>query len=212
MWSTWWVTADIPMVFGFATNDETVTKSMIDVHVVTGALTAIAITASIFGFILISENRKTDARLQLMGYSSLSISLASLLSLFITMVFAVVLVSIIALQLTTVKDSTGLVLAITLITILYTTLGTIMGEIVSNVTEGTLVLLILSFMDLMLLSNPMGGGVYLESWTYFLPGFWPVQLALESAFIGTPDLLTMIYPLTFGLGLILVAAIARRGD
>jgi hypothetical protein len=33
-------------------------------------------------------------------------------------------------------------------------------------------------------TNPMGEGLYLQNWTYFIPGFWPVQIALEAGFIG----------------------------
>ncbi len=209
MWSTWWVTADIPMQFGFAIADNEIGKSMIDVHVVTGALTSIAITSSLFGYILFAENRRTISRLRISGYTDSTISLATLLSLLVTLILSIVVVSILALNLTEIKDTTGMVISIVTVTAIYASLGTLVAKFITNVTEGTLILLIFSFLDLMLLTNPMGGGVYLEKWTYFLPGFWPVQIALESAFVGAPSQMAVVYPLVFITALVVLNLVIK---
>jgi len=64
---------------------------------------------------------------------------------------------------------------------------------------------LLSFIDLMFVSNPMGEGVYMQSWAYWLPGFWATQIALESGFLATDTVLvkatalSLMYALALGL-------------
>lgn len=212
LWATWWVTADLPMSFGLANSEETVARSMIDVHVVTGSLTAMAITAGLFGFIITEEHRKINDRLELTGYSPTTISIAMFLTLFVTLSFSIGLTAFLANLLASPKDPYGLTLAIVLVSLIYVSLGNLVATLLPKVTEGTLLLLITAFIDLMVLTNPMGGGVYLESWTYYLPGFWPVQVALEAAFVGNASISTMVYPLVYfvlAIGVILVVRNTR---
>ncbi len=197
LWATWWVTADFPMNFELANTEQNVASSMVDVHVVTGSLTAMAITAGLFGYIITNEHRKINDRLELVGYSPTVISFAMFLTLFVTLSLSIALTAFFANVLASPKDSLGLTLAIVLVSLIYVSLGNLVATILPKVTEGTLLLLITAFIDLMVLTNPMGGGVYLESWTYYLPGFWPVQVALEASFLGNASVGTMIYPLIY---------------
>ncbi len=197
LWSTWWVTADLPMTFELANAEQDVSSSMIDVHVVTGSLTAMAITAGLFGFIITNEYRKISDRLELVGYSPTTTGFAIFLSLFVTLSFSIVITVFLANFLAAPKDPLGLTLAIVLVSLIYVSLGNLVAIIIPKATEGTLILLIVAFIDLMVLTNPMGGGVYLESWTYYLPGFWPIQVALEASFLGNASVSTMVYPLIY---------------
>jgi hypothetical protein len=78
--------------------------------------------------------------------------------------------------------------------------------------EGTLIILSVSFIDLMLVSNPMGEGLYLQSWTYYSPGFWPVQISLESGFLGFPTNLLhhVVYAGVYFLVLVIFSLSVKR--
>ncbi|MFW9990601.1 MAG: ABC transporter permease [Candidatus Odinarchaeota archaeon] len=190
IWSTWWVTADFPMLFRLD-NGQEIAASMIDVHVITGGLMAMAITAGLFAFIITSENQKIADRLKLAGYSPRSITLGTLLALLTVLAGAMVIAVLLVFSLYQPEDNVGVLLAVILVTLVYAALGNLLGTVYPKVMEGTLLILFVSFLDLMLLTNPMGEGLYLEPWTYFLPGFWTVQLALEAGFLGEPADLVM---------------------
>jgi hypothetical protein len=183
IWSTWWITADIPMVFNLE-NSQVISSNMIDVHIVTGGLTAVAITAGLFGFILTADSRRLVDRLRLMGYSSITINLGWFTALLSVLLFSSSIASLLTIFLYKPVSIGGVISAITLTTIIYASFGYFLGILYPRVMEGTLIVLLVSFIDLMLLSNPMGENLYLVSWTKFLPGFWPTQMALEAAFIG----------------------------
>ncbi len=202
LWSTWWVTADLPMTFELA-NGETVNASMIDVHVLTGGLTAMAITAGLFSFIITAENQKVSSRLKLTGYSPSTINLGIFLSLFIVLVIASILTAYLTINLYWPEDVLGVFVSVFLVTIIYASFGNLMGNLYPKVMEGTLIVLLVSFIDLMLLSNPMGENLYLQSWTYYTPGFWPTQLVLETGFIGESSDIIRYVVLSLAYALIL---------
>lgn len=185
IWSTWWVTVDIPMIFALYSGQQ-IQASMIDVHVVTGGLTAMAITSGLFGFIITADYQKISTRLKQVGYSSVSINSSILLTLFSVLTLTSLVAISFSLSLAHAESRWGLILSILLVTMIYTGVGNLIGTVYPNLTAGSLLILIFSFMDLMLFTNPMGEGLYLQGWTYYTPGFWPVQLALEAGFIGFP--------------------------
>ncbi|MHA1945211.1 MAG: hypothetical protein ACXAC6_11095 [Candidatus Hodarchaeales archaeon] len=181
--STWWITADIPMIFNLE-NGKMISSNMINVHIVTGGLTAVAITAGLFGFILTADSRRLVDRLRLMGYPSITINLGWFTALLSVLLLSSSIASLLTVSLYEPVSITGVFVAITLTTIIYSAFGYFLGILYPRVMEGTLIVLLVSFIDLMLLSNPMGENLYLISWTKLLPGFWPTQMALEAAFIG----------------------------
>ncbi len=202
IWSTWWVTADIPMAFNLDSG-YFITANMIDVHVVTGGLTAMGITSGLFGFIITAKNKTIADRLHQVGYSKITINISSFLALIFILLFTSILATILSVYFADPVNLSGFVFAILLITLIYASIGTLVAVISSNFTAGSLFILIFSFMDLMLFTNPMGEGIYLQGWTYFIPGFWPVQISLEAGFVGYPnDLITML-----GYGLIYFSVI-----
>ena len=181
LFSTWWVTVDDPMPFKLE-NGKASIQSMLDIHVLTGGLTAVAITAGIFGFLLTVDNKKTTDRLIIMGYSEIAITVGWLLSLLTILSMAAIITYILTIILYTPNNLLGVFVAILLTTLIYATVGYVVGSIYPKLMEGTLIVLVFSFIDLMLLSNPMGTEIYLSPWTYYMPGFWPTQLALEAGF------------------------------
>ncbi|MHA2053591.1 MAG: hypothetical protein ACW99F_08340 [Candidatus Hodarchaeales archaeon] len=189
IWSTWWITAEIPMVFKLE-NDQNVSSNMIDVHIVTGGLLAVAITAGLFGFILTADSRRLANRLHLMGYPSIIINFGWFAALLTVLLISASVASLLTIYFYEPLSIVGVVSAIFLTTIIYAAFGYFLGILYPRIMEGTLIVLLVSFIDLMLLSNPMGENMYLVSWTKILPGFWSTQMALEAAFIGqSSDLL-----------------------
>ena len=182
--STWWVTVDEPMLFKLASGGVAV-QSMLNIHILTGGLTAVAITAGIFGFLLTVDNQKTADRLIIMGYSPATITIGWLLSLITILSFAGIVTFGVTVLLYWPTNPLGVFIATFLTTIIYATIGYVVGSIYPRIMEGTLIVLVFSFIDLMMLSNPMGVNVYLKSWTYYLPGFWPTQLVLEAGFFNS---------------------------
>lgn len=186
IWSTWWVTADVPMQFELS-DGTLITANMINVHVFTGALTAMSITAGLFGFIIAAKNQEISARLHQSGYSISTINIAAFFALLSVLILTSVLAFVLSINLSQPQDYSSYAVAIIMGTIIYAGLGNLIGSTYPNITAGSLFILIFAFMDTMLFTNPMGEGLYLQDWTYFLPGFWPVQLSLAAGFDGVPE-------------------------
>ncbi len=180
----WWITADIPMQFSLY-NDDVIQASMLDVHVITGGLTAMALTAGIFSFVITTEYQRISDRLKLSGYTPRTINLAVIMALLTFLILASIVTAVLTVLLYEPKDYLQVYLAVVLTTLIYATFGNLIGNLYPKIMEGTLIVLLASFVDLMLVSNPMGEELYLQWWTYHAPGFWPTQLVLDAGFIGS---------------------------
>jgi hypothetical protein len=211
IWATWWVTADFPMFFDLALGGS-ITAGMVDVHIFTGGLTAMGITSGLFGFMIIAESNNISHRLKVMGYKDSTIILSSFVVLFSLLVVTATVSILFSSLLASPKSWGGIILAIFGITLIYSAIGGFLATVYPNMTAGSLTILIFSFLDLMLITNPMGEEFYLQSWTYMMPGFWPVQLALESGFIGFPKKLdeAIFYILAYFFGMIILTILAKR--
>ena len=212
IWSTWWITADIPMVFSLANDEEIrIAASMIDVHVVTGGLTAMGITAGLVTFILVADNNRISERLKLMGFSPVAINLGSFLPLLFILVVTALVATGLSITLAESADWRGIAVSIFLVTLVYSAFGNMVGSIFPRPMEGTLFVLVVTFIDLMLVSNPMGVGLYLQDWTYYSPGFWPVQISLESGFSKLPvSIFTQsMYVLVYFAGLLVLTQVSK---
>ncbi len=199
--SIWWITADIPMTFSLHDGTK-ISASMLDVHVITGGLTAMAITAGIFSFVITAEYQKIAKRLRLTGYSPRTINIAVMMALLSFLIIASIATTILTILLYEPKEMLGMYLAVILTTLIYAAVGNLIGNLYPKMMEGTLIVLLASFIDLMLLSNPMGEELYLQSWTYYVSGFWPTQLVLDAAFIGSPienNLTPILYSILYAL-------------
>lgn len=204
IWSTWWVTADLPMEFQIDSG-RTIQASMIDIHLVTGALTAMAITAGLFAFLVTAEARRLSERLRVAGYSPPAIVggpfVAILLVLIVAALFAFGLVTALDVP----EGPGGVLLAVLLTTLVYSAFGALLATLYPRIMEGSFIVLLVSFIDLMFVSNPMGEGVYMEPWSYWMPGFWATQIALESGFLGSTGLLGKATAITLVYAALLTA-------
>ncbi len=183
IWVVWWITTEMPMTFKLY-GGKVITESTLDVHIVTGALNAIALTAGLFGFLITFENRKISLRLRVAGFSRLTVSLGAFIALTIVLLLSAIIAGLLSIYFYYPKDVIGFAVSLLLITIIYGAIGHILGTVYPRILEGTLIILLFSFIDLMLLTNPLGRTVYLKEWTYAVPGFWPMQILLRASFVG----------------------------
>lgn len=200
------------MVFGLANDEEfRIAASMIDVHVVTGGLTAMGITAGLVTFILVTDNNRISERLKLMGFSPVAINLGSFLPLLLVLIVTALVATGLSITLAEPADWRGIAVSIFLVTMIYSAFGNMVGNIFPRPLEGTLFVLVVSFMDLMLVSNPMGAGLYLQDWTYYSPGFWPVQISLESGFseLSASIFSQSVYALLYFAGLLVLTQVSK---
>lgn len=183
IWVIWWITPETLLEVKLFSGDISY-ETMLDVHLVTGALNAVAITAGLFGFLITFENRKISDRLRVAGFSSITVSLGGFFALTLVLLSSAFIAGLLTVYLYLPEDLIGFGLSLFLITLIYGALGHILGVIYPRILEGTLIILLFSFIDLMMLTNPLGRAVYLMKWTYILPGFWPMQVLLQSSFVG----------------------------
>ena len=204
LWSTWWVTADLPMEFRIDSG-RIIQSSMIDIHLVTGALTAMAITAGLFAFLVTAEARRVAARLKVAGYSGFAVAAGPFTAILGVLLVAALASFGLATALDVPQQPLGVLWSVVLTTLTYAAVGALIATVYPRVMEGSFIVLLLSFIDLMFVSNPMGEGVYMQSWAYWLPGFWATQIALESGFLATDTVLvkatalSLMYALALGL-------------
>ena len=207
IWSTWWITADMMMSFKLVSGLN-VTANMINIHILTGGLTAVALTAGIFSFIIASDNARVNERLKIIGYKSTTINISMFISTLSVLILSYAVTLVLTVNFYTPKYLLGVSLAMLFTMLIYALIGNLLAIIYPKPVEGTFIVLLISFLDTMLLSNPMAAGVYLEDWTYLLPAFWPTQLILESGFVGSTSNL-LEYIVNSALYLVALLAIVR---
>lgn len=204
IWSTWWVTADLAMEFKIDSGP-TIQASMIDIHLVTGALTGMAITAGLFSFLVTAEARRVADRLRVTGFSPLAVATGPLAAILLVLGVAALAAFGLAASLDMPEQPGGVLWSVLLTTLVYAAVGALLATLYPRVMEGSFIVLLLSFIDLMFVSNPMGEGVYMRPWAYWSPGFWPAQIALESGFLASDETLakatglSLLYTLCLGL-------------
>ncbi len=200
IWATWWITVEVPMTFELYSG-KLISASMLDVHIVTGAITAMGITSAIFGFLITVEFADISKRLKQVGYSYSEINSSIFVVLFLVLLFTSSISVSFSYLLTKSDDLQGMIIATLLISFIYVSIGNLVANIYPDVTAGSLILLIFAFMDLMMIVNPMGEAIYEQSWVKFFPGYWPTQIVLEYGFSDTPSgmISQIIYSLIYFL-------------
>ena len=189
--------ATTTILMTFKVNSSTITVSMKDVHTVTGSLTAISLLAGIAGFYLAIGSRSIDRRLISSGYSS---QLIVFVKLFIT-VFFVIIGSIFLIILELIfRPPNNLVpfsLALIFTGIMYGLIGILVASLIPREFEGSLIILTLSFLDTMFITNPMSPGTYNTAFSKLFPAYAPVQLVLNASFISDNSKIPTLYIISF---------------
>lgn len=184
----------------------TVTASLASIVAMFMTPLAGAIVGGFTGLFVIRMARKTDGRLMLAGYRPDQIVLARLLMLG-AVGMLVTVVAMIALLLT---GSTPVLLgwfalATLLTTLIYGMVGVLAGTMLDTLS-GVYLLLFTPMLDILLFQNPLDA----ETTTFatYLPGNFPVQLAMDAAFTETITVGPLAWSLVWLAGLTALATVA----
>jgi len=191
----YYATATYPMTFMLQST--TITVTMKDVHTVTGSLTALSLLAGIAGFYLAIGSRNVDRRLIAVGFSSITIVLVKLI---ITLVFVVIgSIFLFGLEMVFHPPNDVVIFFGALLTIglMYGLIGILVACVLPKEFEGSLIILTLSFLDTMFITNPMSPGTYNTLFSEAFPGYGPVQLVLSASFSGINSGLSSILLLSY---------------
>jgi len=161
---------------------------------------AAALVGGIAGLFLMQSARDVDTRLSIVGASLPEILLARGGVLALAAAVAS-LVATAVVTLTHVPEQVGWFLAATVLTgLLYGTLGALVG-LVLNRLAGVYVLLFGPLLDIFLAQSPLSTETHAVA--PYLPGHYPMELALDAAFTAGVD----PSPLWWGLGYLLAVAL-----
>ncbi|MFQ6124822.1 MAG: ABC transporter permease [Candidatus Heimdallarchaeota archaeon] len=185
---------------------EVISISMLEVHVVTATLTGIAIMTAMAGFYITISSAKRDRRLFLSGYRAIHIVGAKALICGVVLLAGSSLVYSLTVLFVSPKNHLIAYGAVLLVGFVYVFLGILVGSLVPREFEGSLLVLLISFIDTMLITNPMSSGSYRTLFSKMFPGYSPVQIMLEATF--TPPVSNLVFPTAGSLLYTLVLGIA----
>ncbi len=153
------------------------------------ALMYAAMLAGIMGFYIMFSAMKTDRRLLLAGYHAFELVTARCVVLLLMAAGTTVLLVAIMLFFFTPMQFGAYVLAIYQAATIYAFYGGLAATMVRSELGGLIAIVFFASIDVRFLEMPGYSNVIGEWWTQFLPGYFPVQLALDAAFTSHPDLL-----------------------
>jgi ABC-2 type transport system permease protein len=144
-----------------------------------------AFIGGLTGLFVMQMTQETDGRLVLAGYHPYQVGLSRLLLLGSVGVL-VTIISVITLLLTgfTPASLGWFALATLLTTLVYAMVGVLAGAVLDTLS-GVYLLLFVPMFDLFLFQNPMATD--LPVFAYYLPGNFPMQLAMDAAFTENVD-------------------------
>lgn len=144
-----------------------------------------AFIGGITGLFVMKMTRGTDGRLVLAGYRPYQVGIARLLLLGSVGVL-VTIVSMITLLLTgfTPASLAWFALATLFVTLVYAMVGVLAGAVLDTLS-GVYLLLFVPMFDLFLFQNPLATDA--PYFSIYLPGNYPMRLAMDAAFTGDVD-------------------------
>lgn len=200
----YYATATYPMTF--LVHSTSITATMKDVHTVTGSLTALSLLAGIAGFYLAIGSRSVDRRLISVGFSSITIVLVKLIITFVFVFIGSVFLFGLEMAFHPPNDPFVFFIALLTIGLMYGLIGILVACLLPKEFEGSLIILTLSFLDTMFITNPMSPGTYNTLFSKIFPAYGPAQLVLSASFSdknsGLYSILILSYAYIFILSLI----------
>jgi len=153
-----------------------------EISVLLYTITATVLVASVVSFFLGFNLKQLIPRLQQTNYKKSEIILA-----FITVMVIINIVMSIAIALFStiwvdVTNYVGYIIGIFLASIIFSTIGLIVAEIVDTTTLGLYSILSLAVLDTAFLENPMYSRRYSENWISFMPSHESIQMVLRSVY------------------------------
>jgi ABC-2 type transport system permease protein len=166
-------------------SDTTVTASLKGFIGALMAPVAGAFIGGLTGLFVMQTTRETDGRLVLAGYRPYQVGLARLLLLGSVGVLVTV-ISMVMLLLTGFTPALlgWFALATLSVTLVYAMVGVLVGTVLDTLS-GVYFLLFVPMFDLFLFQNPLASDP--PSFATYLPGNFPLRLAMDAAFTGNVD-------------------------
>jgi hypothetical protein len=146
------------------------------------ASTAVVFIASITSYFVAFQLKSVVPRLRIQGYTSTEIVVAFISLTLSIDLFSSLVVSFFSLRWVEVMDFAGYVSGLVIISIIFSTIGLIVAELVNTKTMGLNTLLTLSILDTSFLENPVFSRRYDEWWTDLMPAHRPLKMIFRSAY------------------------------
>lgn len=163
-------------------DDQIITPPAVEISVALYAVTAMVLIASIVSFYLGFNLKHIADRLQQVNYNSSEISLSFILVMFVINLIMTVAISLFSLFWVDVVEFCGYFMGLFLASIIFSTLGLIIAELVDTTTLGLYGILTLAVFDTAFLENPIYSRRYTETWISIMPTHEPIQLILRTFF------------------------------
>jgi biotin carboxyl carrier protein len=151
------------------------------------SLTFVGLLASVTGLYLMQSALKGDRRLLLAGYSAGELVTAR--AAFLVLMDLALTIFLVGLLLFfgTPRQLPAYILAVFWAAVIYSFYGGLIATLIRSEMAGIIAVLFLANIDVGYLEIPGYSTVLEEWWARLLPGYFPVQLAIDAAFTGFPD-------------------------
>jgi ABC-2 type transport system permease protein len=153
------------------------------------SLVYVGLLASVTGLYLMQSALKGDRRLLLAGY--LAGELVTARAAFLVLMDLALTIFLVGLLMffATPRQLPAYVLAVFWASVIYSFYGGLIATLIRSELAGIIAVLFLANIDVGYLEIPGYSTVLDEWWARLLPGYFPVQLAIDAAFTGFSDLL-----------------------
>lgn len=187
--------------------------SAVEISVALYAVTAVVLVASIVSFYLGFNLKHLTGRLQQVNYKSSEINFSFIIVMLVVNFIMTTAISLFSLQWVTVTNFIGYFTGLLLASIIFSTLGLIIAELVDTTTLGLYGILTLAVLDTAFLENPIYSRRYNESWISIMPTHESIQLILRTIYdTGTTWTDNIVFILIYELVLILIYLLISKNN
>ncbi len=145
-------------------------------------LFTISFLAAFFGFYLMLSAKQADRRLILCGYQPFDILAARSIILVVLCALLTLYVLAILSPFFAPKNWPSFFGGMFLCSLIYGLYGKVVGILIARELEGTWVVMVLPFLDTGYLEMPGFSSVLNQGWLKLMPGYFPSQITIDSAF------------------------------
>lgn len=200
-------TPDVPMSLGVPEDGATV-DMVVDMPTLHGAVMVpmtVAFLSGMVGLFVMLSSREADQRLVMSGYPALLL-LCVRLGMIAALSLIITILSIVVTAIDFVPPQLGTFTAINFISALhYAFLGAIVGTFLSAMS-GTYVMFFAPMIDIGLVQNPMFTRESVAWWVQVLPGYFPMEVLVDTSFSSQFDTVpALAYATLYLLGLVAIA-------
>jgi hypothetical protein len=153
---------------------------ILEISVILYTVTAIALTSSVVSFFLSYNVKQVIPRLIQSNYSRLQIVLSFIIVIMIINLFLTIAIAFFSLIWILEIIFIGYIIGLFLTSIIFSTLGLILAELVDTLTLGLIGILTLAVLDTAFLENPIYSRRYNEDWMFLMPSHESIQLIFRA--------------------------------